>query len=356
MKKDIFLSMKEQMTPDVSVEASLRYELEKREKHHLCASFLRWGSAVAAVLTSAVLIFNLAMPAYAEKLPIIGDALSSLNELGNDSRENGKTPAFLIKEETVKKDYGLTVLNAECNGLDAKIKIQVDDFLNKIAPEAEYLVLSDTILEIAGMYLYPTDENPRLSRNGDNTFSGWATFNSSSVASFLESGEEVDAVLYCEELSAFVEGATFEESIEKYTYEFHEATELSVAVDKSGLSLEYLGIERCGINLEYKLISDNRMDVVFTVDDSVEYPSCFSIYTGSQEPGVITVSRAADNNGKYVYHATFISDSGKDVLKDNLDGMLEKEESSYLEGMDFVVYSEATGEYFAFESDCEVSE
>ena len=356
MKRDIFLSMKEQMTPDRSVEASLRYELEKRENNKLCVSFLRWGSAVAAVLTSAVLVFNLTMPAYAQKLPVIGEALGALNALGNESRENGKTPAFLIKEESVKKDYSLSVLNAECNGLDVKIKIQIDDLSNKIAPEAEYLVLSDTILEISGMYLYPTDENPRLSRKGDNTFCGWATFNSASVASILECGEEVDAVLYCEELSAFVDGATFEESIAKYTYEFHEATELSVAVDKSGLYLEYLGIERFGINLEYKLTSDNRMDVIFTVDDTVEYPSCFSIYTGSQQPGVITVSRAVENNGKYVYQATFISDGGKDSLEDNLNSMLEKGESSYLECMDFVVYSEATGEYFAFEGDSEVSE
>lgn len=353
MKKDIFSSMKEQMTPDVSVEASLKYELEKRKRCSVYSELLRWGSTAVAVLTSAVLVFNLAMPAYAEKLPIIGDALCSLNELGNENRENGKTPSFLIKDEAVKEDYKLSVTYAECNGLDAKIKIKVEDLSNKIAPEAESISLSDAILEIEGMYLYPTDENPRLSRKGDGSFSGWATFNSAAVSAFLESGKEVEAILYCEELSAFVEGATFEESIEKYTYEFHEATELSVAVDKSGLSVEWLGIEKYGINLEYKISSEDRMDITFTVDDSVEYPSFFSIYTDSQAPSVISVSRAAEDKGKHVYQATFISDGGKDTLEDNLNGMLEKEESYYLEGMDFVVYSEATGEYYAFESEGE---
>lgn len=353
MKRDIFSSMKEQMMPEPSVETALKYELEKRKNYPVYTSLLRWGSAAAAVLTSAVLIFNLAMPAYAEKLPIIGDALCSLNALGNESRENGKTPSFLIKDEAVKEEYKLSVSYAECNGLDVKIKIKVEDLSNKIAPEAESVSLSGAILEIEGMYLYPTDENPRLSRNGDGSFSGWATFNSAAVSALLESKKEVEAVLYCEELSAFVEGATFEESIEKYTYEFHKATELSVTVDKSGISVEYLGIEKYGINLEYKILCDDRMDITFTVDDSVEYPSCFSIYTDNQAPSVISVSRAAEDKGKHVYQATFISDSGKDVLEDNLNGMLEKEESYYLEGMDFVVYSEATGEYYAFESESE---
>ncbi len=354
MKKDIFSSMKEQMTPDVSVEASLKYELEKRKNCSVYTEFLRWGSAALAVLTSAILVFNLAMPAYAEKLPIIGDALCSLNEFGNDSREKGKTPAFLIKEEEVKKDYSLSVSFGECNGLDIKIKIQIDDLSNKISPEAEYLVLSDTILEISGMYLYPTDENPRLSRNEDGGFSGWATFNASPVATFLESGKEVDAVLFCEGLSAFVEGATYEEVVSKYTYEFHEATELSVEVDKSCLSVEYLGIEKYGINLEHRIVCEDRTDITFTVDESVDYPSYFSIYTDNGAPRVITVSRSSDGSGKYVYIATFVSKEGEEPVDGYLDDLLAKEDSYYLENIDFVVYSEATGDYYMFESEGDV--
>ncbi len=358
MKNDIFSSMKEQMVPDPSVEAALKYEIEKNKKTPLFTTVLRWGSAAAAATLAALLIFNLAMPAYAEKLPIVGTALGSLNELGNNNRANGKTPAFLVNEEEEKKDYTIAVTNAECNGLDVKFRMEINDLIGKVAPETEYLTLSDVTLEICGMYIYPTDENPRLAPDNKGGFSGWATFNSSPIASTLKSGEEIRAVLYCEGLSSYVEGATYEDVVSRYTYEFHEAVEFSVDVDLLALSVEYLGLEKYGINIQHMLTCEDRTDIIFTVDESVDYPSHFSVYTDNSSPRVITVSRAADGSGEYVYNATFVNKDSEEgeSLEDHVNGLLEKDEVYYKDkpdSGDIILYSHATGEYYSFESEVE---
>lgn len=344
--------MKEQMTPAPTLIHSLKYELSRKKRTFSPVTAFGWGSAAICTISAIILVFNLAMPTFAEDIPVIGEALSTLNEIGSDARAEGKTPDFLIKEtKEASEDFSLTLSGGECNGLDLIFRMEVKDLSEKIAPEAEYISVTDAILEIGGMYIHPTDENPRLKKSDDGSFCGWATFNSSPLAAAFKDGDTLSAVLYCSGLTAYVEGATHEEVTSKYTYPFEKAAELSVKTDISDLSVKYLGTERYGITVEHILTAGDRTDIVFTVDETVEYPSHFSIYTKDLgEPRLISVNSAADGSGDCIYSAVFeTEETDGNVFCETVENILNKEESIYVDGSypeGIVFYSHATGEYY----------
>jgi len=340
--------MKEQMVPDVSLEASLRYSIQTEKPMGFCGYIVRWVPTAVSVLVAGLLVFNMAMPSKAEQLPVVGKAFESLNTTGKVCRESGMTPDFLTFEKEVSEPFSVSLSYAECDGLDLNFKIELEDNNNSVAPESDTVTISGVCVELSGMYIYPTGENPRLTRDEDGVFRGWAKFNSAPVASLLSEGADTEAVLHCRGLCAYVEGATYEEVISLYTYDFSASEDFFVDVDLSKLKIEYVGLSNEGITIEYFLRSEDRTDVVYSVDDTVEYASCFSIYTESLAPSLISMNTVKDGNGRYIYNATFADNISEDRYDNTFPGEMTEES--------ILVYSHATGEYITFETEMEISE
>lgn len=347
MKKNVFERMKEEMVPAPALEAELKYALETKRRWSASAVLVRWGCAVASVLVASVLVFNMTMPAAAEQLPVVGRALESLNTVGREARDMGKTPEFLTQKE--ERDFDICLDFAHSDGLELKVRIELFDREGRIDEECKIVTLSCALVEFSGEYLYPIAESPRLERGEGGVFFGWATFNSSPVAAMLSDSKPEAATLCCDGIVAFVEGATFEETCSIYTYDqsFCEAFEFDV--DLKELSVEYVGLSSEGITLEYIMRAGERTDVVYSVDETVEYARSLSIYTDGVVPTLVTMNSVKDERGRYIYTASF-TEREASIIFDSLNGGCEKEEGAAPE---VFIYSHATGEYIEF---CEEAE
>lgn len=349
MSYEIFESMKKQMIPKSALEAELKYAVEEKKRKSLPLYCVRWGCAAACFVGAVLCIFNLAMPAHAEKLPLVGKAFESLNDTGEESREKGITPSYLIKKEDTVP-FSLSVTDSYCNGLDLFLKLTLSDNLDTVTNKADILTVANCAVETEGYIIYPTDENPRLSRNENGSFSGWAAFNASPIASFLSERETIEANLYCKDLSAYVEGATYEEVVSLYTYEFSYADTFSYETDLSDLTVEYLDMEKDGITILHKLSSGRRTDIVYCVDESIEYADCFSVFAADACPRSVIKSTATGVNGERTYTASF--DTGDKYTDPNCEASEDiKIDSTYLDKWDLYIYDHATGEVITFEEE-----
>ncbi|MBQ4067403.1 MAG: hypothetical protein IJD22_07160, partial [Clostridia bacterium] len=312
------------------------------------AYIVRWVPALSSVIAASLLVFNLAMPAKAEQIPLVGKAFARLNTVGKNARENGKTPEFLIPSSEEDEGFSLSVSLAECNGLDLVVRLEVEDKNNTVTDRSEILTVTNCAVEIEGNLIYPTDENPRLTKTSERIYSGLATFNSSSLAAFLPHNGKISATVYCEGLSSYVEGATYEEVTSLYSYSFEYAKEFTVYTDLSALEIERLDMEKNGVQLEYFITSGDRTDIVYSVDETVEYAKSFSVFTDKGEPRLVS-GGAVMQDGRYVYNAVFSDrDDGSIILPESecLDGIVG-------DGSEIIVYSHATGEYILFETESE---
>lgn len=338
MKNDIFISMKEQMIPESSIIASLEYRLKTEKKSSFAGYVVRWSVATAAATVAILLAFNMTMPSAAEQIPVVGRAFESLNDYGKQSRAEGKTPAVFLSE-VEEEGFGISISCGESNGLDLSFTIELEDREGAVTDKTEVITLGNACVEVGGMYLYPTDESPRLFRSEDGIFRGEAVFNVSPAAILLSDGEAT-ARLYAEDIIAYVEGATFEEVVSLYTYELSLVEELPFTVDMSELQIDYVGIERDGVKIEQILSCDARTDVVYSVGQEVDYAHSLSLLADNRAPSVTRMAATDTEDGRYVYIATF--DGGESLKADG-------ETMDIYVDTPFNIYSYATGEYLSFE-------
>lgn len=346
----VFGSMKEQMKPEKSVEAALHYRLETEKKKEAGYIVIRWIPAMLSVFVAFLLVFNLAMPASAEQIPLVGKVFESLNDAGRRARAEGKTPDFLMSSKKKEDTFGVSLSFAECNGLDLVFRVEIEDTEGLITDKSEVLTIVNSAVELEGNVIYPTDESPRLTKTAEGIYSGWASFNASAVAALLPHGTDVEATLYCDGLNSYVEGATYEEVTSLYTYGFTYAENFSVSTDLSDLEIEYLDMEKDGVRVEYLLKNGDRTDIVYSVDENVEYAKSYSLFCDIGEPRLISSMSAKDQNGRYVYNAVFVDKyTENSILPDEENS--EISDDIYRGEGDIILYSHATGDYMIFESE-----
>ncbi len=340
MKKDLFASMKEQMLPPPSAVEGIYERMADGRRESPLSLGLRACAAGLSMAVACLCVFNMAMPASAEKLPIVGGAFASLNERGRDARESGRTPDFLIIEEE-KEDFSALEMTAGlCDGLDLSFFIRYEDSGDLIDQKVRSLTLSDAAVYYEGIALRPTDEAPVLYETQEGVFSGEARFNASCISGLLEDGEEIEFALNFTTVFGYWDGME-KEGGEALEYKVSYLAKSRAYVDLSALRVEYVGLERDGMCLEYIVEGEERTDVLFKINSSVEYADCFLIGTESEAPCCVTMNPGIGSDGSLTYCATFTGEEKPE------EGKLEDErESVYISPEDVVFYSTATGEYY----------
>ena len=343
MKRDLFDSMKEQMIPSDFLVSSLKYSIKESKKESAAGLILRGATCCLSLCVSALCVFNMTMPAAAEKIPVVGSAFAALNESGREAREAGKTPEILIFEKEKQEPWSIELTAGACDGLDLTFHIRYEDKEGKLDERVRSITLSDASVYYEGMTLRPTSEAPILYETEDGTFSGEARFNASVISGLLENTQEIEFTLHFSTVFGYWDSVA-DEGGEAFKYNGAFVSAGKAYVDLSKMTVEYVGAEKDGMSLEYIITGEDRTDVLFKIDGSVEYADCFVVGTESETPDCVTMNPSVGEDGSRTYCATFSggvkSEKGEESVKD------DKNESVYISPGDVVFYSTATGESY----------
>jgi len=343
MKGTFFESMKGQMVPDSALVSGVLFDMQKEKRESASSVILRYSASALSVVVAVLCVFNMTMPAAAEQLPLVGGAFAALNESGRNARESGKTPAFLLCEEEKQGLESIDITEGLCDGLDLTFHIRYEDKDGIIEEKVRSLTLSDSAVYYEGIPLRPTGESPVLYETSEGVFSGEARFNASIISGLLEDGEEMEFALHFNTVFGYYDNME-DEGGEAFRYEGTFISKSTAFVDLSKMSVEYVGAEKDGMSLEYIIRGEERTDVLFKIDGSVEYADCFLVGTGDENPDCVTMNPGRGEDGSRTYCATFSAGEKPEAGEESVKN--DKNESIYISPHDVVFYNEATGESY----------
>ncbi len=333
--KPIFDNMKKKMLPEKIILDELYEKLDQIPPQNKLKSVLTWIPGAVSCVFALLCIFNLAMPARAENIPIAGNLFAIVNNISREKSSPDKPPLYTVNspdntseigKTTLSNGFELTVQQAYSNGLDINFSFVLKDTLDKIPSDCESITLGNIIAKANGEIVSPVAYNPILYKTSTGDYIGYGEFNIAAMS--VTEDQLINIDLSVKSLNGFKKGMTYEQSKE-YTWNVELFHTFSFYSCLKNYEIIEVHETHGNVTLEKIIKSDTRLDIIVNTSSEMKYADCLHLN-----------KIISDGNEKIIC-------SGWDIIWE-LDGsytyiFYNSSSTEYLKTLDISFINEATG-------------